>query len=120
MAVALAAVEELVKPELLDHVRRVAGYFAQSLEGLKQRYPDVVLEIRGRGLLIGLKLAVGNRGFMQLARDQRLLIAGGSDNCVRLLPPLIISEEDAREVMRRLEAVCEAARAQARSPAVAS
>ena len=48
----------------------------------------MVEDIRGKGLLIGVKLKTPNREFMQHARDQHLLIAGGGDNCVRLLPPL--------------------------------
>jgi acetylornithine/N-succinyldiaminopimelate aminotransferase len=113
MAVALAAIEEIDTPEMLEHVQRLSGYFTQQLEGLRSRFPDVVEEIRGKGLLIGLKLKVNNRAFMQLARDQKLLIAGGGDNCVRLLPPLIMTEEDAREVIEKLEATCAAAQAQA-------
>ena len=103
MAVGLAAFEELTKPELLAHVRDVAGYFGQQLAGLKDRYPDVISEIRGHGLLIGLKLIPNNREFMVLARDEKLLIAGGGDNCVRLLPPLIISQAEAREAVQKLE-----------------
>jgi acetylornithine/N-succinyldiaminopimelate aminotransferase len=113
MAVGLAAFEELTKPELLAHVRDVAGYFGQQLAGLKDRFPDVVSEIRGHGLLIGLKLVPNNREFMVLARDQKLLIAGGGDNCVRLLPPLIISQAEAREAVQKLERACEAVRAKA-------
>ncbi|MGZ8408150.1 MAG: acetylornithine transaminase, partial [Caulobacteraceae bacterium] len=54
MAVAQAAIEEIDTPEMLQHVNDVAGYFGQQLHGLKERYPDVIAEIRGRGLLIGL------------------------------------------------------------------
>ncbi|HXQ45251.1 MAG TPA: aspartate aminotransferase family protein [Caulobacteraceae bacterium] len=111
MAVGLAAFEELTKPELLQHVRDVAGYFGQQLAGLKDCYPDVISEIRGHGLLIGLKLIPNNREFMVLARDHKLLIAGGGDNCVRLLPPLIISQAEAREAVQKLERACEAVRA---------
>jgi acetylornithine/N-succinyldiaminopimelate aminotransferase len=117
MAVGKAALEELVKPELLAHVREVAGYFTQQLTGLMQRYPDVVADIRGRGLLIGVKLKTPNREFMQHARDQHLLLAGGGDNCVRLLPPLILSIEDASEAMAKLERACEAARSKAKAAA---
>jgi len=111
MAVGLAAMDELTKPALLDNVNRIAGYFNQQLEGLKARYPDVIVDVRGKGLLIGVKLGVNNRTFMQLARDQHLLIAGGGDNCIRLLPPLIMTEDEAREAIGKLEATCEAARA---------
>jgi acetylornithine/N-succinyldiaminopimelate aminotransferase len=116
MAVGLAAFDELAKPELMENVNRVAGYFVQQLEGLRSRYPDVVLDVRGKGLLIGIKLGVNNRGFMQTARDQRLLIAGGGDNCIRLLPPLNITEDEAREAIERLEAACEVAHGQIGAP----
>ena len=117
MAVGLAAVEELVKPELMAHVREVAGYFTQQFTGLKDRYPDVVVDIRGKGLLIGVKLATPNREFMQHARDQHLLLAGGGDNCVRLLPPLNLTLEEAREAVARFEAACETARSKAKAAA---
>ena len=111
MAVGVASVEELVKPELLAHVREVAGYLNQQLTGLKDRYPDVVVDIRGKGLLIGVKLATPNREFMQLARDQHLLLAGGGDNCVRLLPPLTLTLDEAREAIHRFEGACRQAQA---------
>jgi len=117
MAVGVASVEELVKPELMDHVREVAGYLNQQLTGLKDRFPDVVLDIRGKGLLIGVKLGTPNREFMQHARDQHLLIAGGGDNCVRLLPPLNLSLEEAREAIQKFERACEAAQAKAQGTA---
>lgn len=114
MAVGLAAMEELNSEALLAHVREVAGYFNQQLTGLKDRFPDVVLDIRGKGLLIGIKLGTPNREFMQHARDQHLLIAGGGDNCVRLLPPLTLTLEEAREAIEKLERACEAAQAKAK------
>jgi acetylornithine/N-succinyldiaminopimelate aminotransferase len=117
MAVGLAALEELVKPELQAHVREVAGYFNQQLAGLKDRYPDIVLDVRGKGLLIGVKLATSNRDFMQHARDEKLLLAGGGDNCVRLLPPLTITLEEAREAIGMLERACQAARDKAKAAA---
>jgi acetylornithine/N-succinyldiaminopimelate aminotransferase len=117
MAVGQAALEELVKPELLAHVREVAGYFTQQLGGLKDRFPDVVDDIRGKGMLIGIKLKTPNREFMQHARDQHLLIAGGGDNCVRLLPPLTLTIDEASEAMGMLERACETARAKAKAAA---
>ena len=110
MAVGLAAFDEIARPELLEHVRALAGYFGQQLQGLKDRYPDVIQDIRGRGLLIGVRLIPNNREFMGLARDQRLLIAGGGENCIRLLPPLIMTQKEASEALEKFEAACEAAR----------
>ena len=113
MAVGLAAFDELSNPELLEHVRQIAGYFGQQLAGLKDRYPDVIDDIRGKGLLIGVKLVPNNREFMAVARDERLLIAGGGDNCVRLLPPLVLTQDEAREAIEKLEATCQAMRRKA-------
>ena len=117
MAVGQAALEELVKPELMAHVREVTGYLNQQISGLKDRYPDVVLDIRGKGMLIGIKLKTPNREFMQHAREQHLLVAGGGDNCVRLLPPLVLTIDEASEAMGMLERACEAARAKAKAAA---
>ena len=96
-------------------MREVAGYLNQQLTGLKDRYPDVVLDIRGKGLLIGVKLGTPNREFMQLARDQHLLLAGGGDNCVRLLPPLTLTLDEAREAIGRFEQACIVAQNQAKA-----
>ncbi|MFN5616308.1 MAG: aspartate aminotransferase family protein [Brevundimonas sp.] len=111
MAVGLAAYDEISKPETLAHVNEVAGYLKQQLHGLKERFPEIIVDIRGKGLLIGVKLVPNNREFMALAREgQHLLVAGGGDNCVRLLPPLTLTLDEAREVISKLERTCEAAR----------
>jgi acetylornithine/N-succinyldiaminopimelate aminotransferase len=111
MAVGLAAFEELNRQETLRNVREIAGYFTQALKGLQDRYPDVIVDIRGKGLLIGVKLIPNNREFMAAAREQHLLIAGGGDNCVRLLPSLLLTAEEAREAIDKLERACDAMRA---------
>jgi acetylornithine/N-succinyldiaminopimelate aminotransferase len=111
MAVGVAAFDEIAKPETLAHVNEVAGYLTQQLQGLKDRFPEVIVDIRGKGLLIGVKLHSNNREFMALARDQKLLVAGGGDNCVRLLPPLVLTIEDAREAIEKFERTCETVRA---------
>jgi acetylornithine/N-succinyldiaminopimelate aminotransferase len=110
MAVGLAAFEELNSQATLENVRKIAGYLGQQLSGLKDRYPDVIRDIRGKGLLIGIQLLPNNREFMAIARDHKLLIAGGGDNCVRLLPSLLLTQDEARETIARLEAACEAVR----------
>ncbi|WP_082769615.1 aspartate aminotransferase family protein [Caulobacter sp. CCH9-E1] len=113
MAVGKAAFDLINSPETLDNVNAVSGFLTQQLNGLKDRFPDVIVDIRGKGLLIGIKLIPNNREFMVLARDQHLLVAGGGDNCVRLLPPLNLTIEEAREAIAKLEKACEAARAKA-------
>ncbi|ESQ81225.1 aspartate aminotransferase family protein [Asticcacaulis sp. YBE204] len=110
MAVGLTAYGELSTQESLDHVNEVSGFLRQQLQGLKAAFPDVIEDIRGRGLLVGMKLTPNNREVMALAREKGLLIAGGSDNCVRLLPPLNLTIEEAREALGLLEQTFQTAR----------
>lgn len=110
MAVGLAAFAEISKPETLANVERVSALLKAELQALAARNPDIVAEVRGKGLLIGLKLIPNNREFMAHARGQGLLVAGGGENCVRLLPSLLMTEAEAEEAVRRLELSCAAAR----------
>ena len=111
MAVGGAAFAEISKPGTLAHVNEIAGYLKQQLHGLQERFPDVIVEVRGKGLLMGIKLVPNNREFMGWARDEaHLLIAGGGDNLVRILPPLNLTLDEAREAIERLEKTCEFAR----------
>ena len=114
MAVGLAAFTEISKPETLAHVNEIAGYLKQQLVGLAERYPDLIVDVRGKGLLVGVKLVPNNREFMALARDtQQLLVAGGGDNCVRILPPLNLTLEEAQLAIAKFEGALDAARAKA-------
>lgn len=114
MAVGLAAFGEIAKPETLAHVNEIAGYLKQQLVGLAERYPDLIVDVRGKGLLVGVKLVPNNREFMALARDtQQLLVAGGGDNLVRILPPLNLTLDEARLAIAKFEGALEAARAKA-------
>jgi acetylornithine/N-succinyldiaminopimelate aminotransferase len=103
MAVAAKAFELVSSPEILDNVLKVSNFLRQQLAGLLEAYPDMIEEIRGKGLLIGLKVKPNNRDVMKAARENNLLIGGGSDNCVRLLPPLNLTQDEASEVISRLD-----------------
>lgn len=117
MAVAVTAFDEIARRGTLENARIAARKFGAKLEKLREWYPDVVAEIRGKGLLIGLRLRIKNRDFISLARDEGLLIAAGGDNCVRLLPPLNIKPGEIDEIAIRLDRACRAARCQLRKAA---
>ncbi|MCJ2181982.1 aspartate aminotransferase family protein [Novosphingobium sp. 1949] len=117
MAVGNAAFDVIASEATLAHARAMAQAFFTGLDALATRHPDVIHEVRGKGLLIGLKMACDNRAFMALARDHGLLVAGGGDNCVRLLPPLTITADEVTEAVSRLEATCLAARQTLLAPA---
>jgi acetylornithine/N-succinyldiaminopimelate aminotransferase len=108
MAVAIAAFDAIAAPEMLAHVREISAHLRDGLAALKARYPETIVDVRGKGLLIGVKLAVNNRDFMAAARDRHLLVAGGGDNCIRLLPPLTLSHAEADIALERLDETCNA------------
>jgi acetylornithine/N-succinyldiaminopimelate aminotransferase len=104
MAVGNAVLDVVLKPGFLQHVRDVANFMGQQLAGLKDQHPHLIEEVRGKGLMLGLKLnaAVTNTEFLVALRERGLLAVGAGDNVVRLVPPLIITEADAREAVRLL------------------
>jgi acetylornithine/N-succinyldiaminopimelate aminotransferase len=107
MAVGNAVLDIVLADGFLDHVRDVALVFRQGLASLKDRFPDVIEEIRGEGLMIGIKAKVPAGDLLQSIRDQKLLGVMAGDNVVRLLPPLVTTAEEAREGLARLEKAAE-------------
>ena len=108
MAVGNAVLDEVLKPGFLDHVEKISNLMRQGLAAIKDRHPSVIEDVRGEGLLLGVKAKVPNTDLVAALRDQKMLTVGAGDNVVRLLPPLIISEDEARDGMARLEKACAA------------
>nr|WP_243846372.1 aspartate aminotransferase family protein [Rhizomicrobium palustre] len=105
MAVAKEALEMVLEPDFLPHVVKIANYLQQQLGQLLADHPTVFEEVRGQGLLLGLKMKVPNTEFVAVARkEQHLLLVGAGDNVIRLLPPLIIEEAHVREAVEKLSA----------------
>jgi acetylornithine/N-succinyldiaminopimelate aminotransferase len=106
MAVGNAVLDVVLEPGFVERVARLGLLLRQSLAELKDRHPAIIEEIRGEGLMVGVKLRVPNTEFAAAARAERLLTIPAGDNIVRLLPPLILSEEELAEGVRRLDAAC--------------
>jgi acetylornithine/N-succinyldiaminopimelate aminotransferase len=103
MAVGNAVLDVMLADGFLEHVRDVTLVFRQGLASLKDRFPDVIEDVRGEGLMIGIKAKVPAGELLQAIRDEKLLGVMAGDNVVRLLPPLITTAQDAREGLDRLE-----------------
>ena len=106
MAVGNAVYDALTAPGFLDHVNAISNTLRQQLSGLVDTHSDKVAELRGRGLLIGLKLkdGFGNKDLAAHARANHLLMGAAGDNVARLAPPLIIDETHVREAVAALDA----------------
>ena len=107
MAVGNAVLDVMLSDGFLERVRKRGLNFKQKLAQLKDSYPDIIEEVRGEGLMMGLKTKVPNTDFVAAALDQQLLTIGAGDNVVRLLPPLIVSDEDLTEAVGKLERTCQ-------------
>ncbi len=101
-AVGNAVLESVLEPGFLERVRDVSLRFKQKLAALKDEYPHIIEEVRGSGLLTGLKVKppAGDIGNACIA--EKLLTVGAADNVIRLLPPLNVTEEELSEAVRRL------------------
>ena len=106
MACGNAVLDVMLEPGFFDEVRRKSLLLRQKLAGLMDAYPHVVRDIRGEGLLLGLGLKPLNTEFATAARHERLLVIPAGDNVVRLLPPLIASDEEIGEGVARLDRAC--------------
>src|SRR5262245_49260081 len=105
MAVGAACWDELSKPEFLERVNATANFLGQALEGVKDRHPNLVVEVRGKGLLRGLKLKIDPKEIQGKLRDRKVLVGVAGDNVLRLAPPLIIDEAEIRQAVDAIDAV---------------
>ena len=101
-----AVLDVILEPGFLEHVQKTAILFRQRLAELKDRHPSVIAEVRGEGLLIGLRAVVPYGDLMNALRDEKLLSVGAGENVVRLAPPLIIGEAEVAEAVARIDRAC--------------
>lgn len=106
MAVGNAVLDVILKPGFLENAAEKGALLKTKLEELKKKYPSVILEVRGAGLMLGLKVPGESRDFTEKLRHLGLLTAPASDNVVRLLPPLIIGNDDITRGIELIETAC--------------
>ena len=106
MAVGNAVLDVVLAPGFLDHVAAMGLRLKQRLAGLKDEHGGIIEEIRGQGLMLGLKCKVPNQALLQALAAERMLTVQAGDNVVRLLPPLIVGEAEIDEACAKIEAAC--------------
>jgi acetylornithine/N-succinyldiaminopimelate aminotransferase len=106
MSVADAVLDVMLEPGFLERVQRIALLLKQRLAEIKDRHPAVIAEVRGEGLLIGLRAVVPAGSLVDALRAEKMITVAAGDNVVRLLPPLIVSEEEIAEAIARLDRAC--------------
>ena len=101
-AVGCEVMNNVLENGFLENVGMISGYFSQKMLGLLSEFPSVFEELRGYGLMLGLKTKIENISFTNEAFNQNLLLAPASDNVVRILPPLNITKQEVDYVVKLL------------------
>lgn len=106
MAVGNAVLDVMLQPGFIDRVRTISVLLKQRLAEIKDRYPGVIAEVRGEGLLIGLRAVNPSGELVDELRAEKMITVGAGENVVRLLPPLILSETEMLDAVKRIERAC--------------
>ena len=106
MAAANALLDVVLADGFLDQVRRTGLLLKQRLAEIKDRYPQIIAEVRGEGLLVGLRAVVPSGDLVDELRAEKMITVAAGDNVVRLLPPLIVGEAEIADAVARLERAC--------------
>ena len=106
MAVGNAVLDVMLAPGFIEHVRDTALKFKQRLAEIKDRYASVIAEVRGEGLLMGLRMVPPSSEMVDELRNEKMITVAAGDNVVRLLPPLIITDAEIGEAVARIDRAC--------------
>ena len=106
MAAGNAVLDVVLAPGFLDKVRRTALLLKQRLAELKDRHAGVIEEVRGEGLLIGMRAAVPTAQLVDALRAEKMLTVAAGENVVRLLPPLIVSDAEIDQAVDMIDRAC--------------
>ena len=90
----------------MNNVKNLSKYFLSNLNTLKEKYPNIIKEIRGRGLLIVVQLQIDQTKFIKKLMDNKLLTIRAAENVVRILPPLNVKKSEIDQALQIMSKVC--------------
>ena len=106
MAVGNTVMEIVSKKSFLNNVKITSKYFLKNLKKIKDKYPNIIKEIRGKGLLIGIQLYDDPTKFIKKLMDNRLLTIRAAENVIRILPPLNVKKKEINIALKIISKVC--------------
>ena len=106
MAVGNTVMDIVSSRKFLTNVKNLSKYFYSNLNILKKKYPNVIKEIRGRGLLIGIQLHRDQTDFIKRLMNNKLLTIRAAENVVRILPPLNVKKKEINQALKIINKVC--------------
>jgi len=106
MAVGNAVLDVIFEKDFLKNVKKKGEYFHGELNKVKEKYPKIIGEIRGLGLMTGLRMLVDNTEFIKKLMDNKMLAVKAEENVIRLFPSLVVSKNELDEAINKIEIVC--------------
>ena len=106
MSVGNAVLDIIFGKNFLENVKQKGKYFDQGLNKMKDKYPKIIAEIRGAGLIKGLKMLVDNTEFIKKLMNHKMLAIKAEENVTRLFPPLIVNNKELDEAIEKIDKVC--------------
>ena len=106
MAVGNTVMDIVSNKKFLKNVKSISKYFLSNLNDIKDKYPNIINEIRGRGLLIGIQLKTDQTKFIKKLMDNKLLTIRAAENVVRVLPPLNVKKIEVNQALKIIKKVC--------------
>ncbi len=107
MSVGNAVLDELFKKDFLNNVKRKGNYFQEELKVIQKKFPKIIKEVRGKGLLVGLVVNKDQTNFINKLVNHKLLTVKAAENVVRLLPPLNVTRKEINLAIKIINDVCE-------------
>tara|TARA_B100002052_G_scaffold84608_1_gene77740 strand:- start:17620 stop:18786 length:1167 start_codon:yes stop_codon:yes gene_type:complete len=106
MAVGNSVMDIVSQKEFLKNVKKISNYFLMKLNEIKDLYPEIIKEIRGRGLLIGIQLNKSQVKFINKLMENKLLTIRAAENVIRILPPLNVKKSEIDHALKIIKKVC--------------
>ena len=106
MSVGNAVLDIIFEKNFLNEVKQKGKYFDETLIKIKEKYPKIIREVRGLGLIKGLKMLVDNNKFIKKLMDHKMLAIKAEENVIRLFPPLIVSNKEIDEAISKIDKAC--------------
>ena len=104
MSVANVVLDHILKKDFLEHVQKVGDYLKKKLEEeILKSFPSLIEEVRGKGLMLGIKPKINNEIIIEQMRKEKILTVKASDNIIRLLPPLILQNSHVDEAIEKIK-----------------
>ena len=106
MAIGNSVLDIIFEKDFFKKVKEKGEYFDSGLNKIKNQYPKIVSEVRGIGLMKGIKVLVDNAEFIKKLMDHKMLTVKAEENVIRLFPPLIVENQELDEAINKIQMVC--------------